>query len=100
VLVEAGGQDREAERRILPLASELRAGVLTAEPLGRGRLFRAVRGKAVPDWAKDFAASWAQFFLKYLLGDERVTTVIPGASNPTISEPCVAPCPIRTSENG
>ena len=74
--------DREAQKRILPLAAEIKAGVLTAQPFGSGRLFRAVRGRMVPDWAKDFAGSWAQFFLKYLLGDERVTAVIPGTSNP------------------
>ena len=72
----------EAEKRILPLAAEVKAAVLTALPFGRGRLFRAVRGKPLPDWAKDFAESWAQFFLKYLLGDERITAVIPGTSNP------------------
>lgn len=74
--------DREAEARILPLAAEVQAGVLTALPFGRARLFRAVRGKPVPDWAAEFAGSWAQFFLKYLLGDERVTAVIPGTSDP------------------
>jgi aryl-alcohol dehydrogenase-like predicted oxidoreductase len=74
--------DREAHKRILPLAAEIKAGVLTAQPFGSGRLFRAVRGKTIPDWATDFAGSWAQFFLKYLLGDERVTVVIPGTSNP------------------
>lgn len=74
--------DREAEVRILPLAAEVQAGVLTALPFGRARLFRAVRGKPVPDWAAEFAGSWAQFFLKYLLGDERVTAVIPGTSDP------------------
>jgi aryl-alcohol dehydrogenase-like predicted oxidoreductase len=73
---------RIAEQRILPLAAEVKAGVLTALPFGRGRLFRAVRGKSIPDWAQDFAGTWAQFFLKYLLGDERVTAVIPGTSNP------------------
>lgn len=73
--------DREAEKRILPLAAEVKAGVLTALPLGRARLFRAVSGKPVPDWAKPFAASWAQFFLKFLLADPRVTAVIPGTSN-------------------
>ena len=31
---------------------------------------------------KDFAGSWAQFFLKYLLGDPRVTAVIPGTADP------------------
>lgn len=74
--------DREAEKRILPMAAEVKAGVLTALPLGRARLFRAVSGKPVPDWAKPFAASWAQFFLKFLLADPRITAVIPGTSNP------------------
>jgi aryl-alcohol dehydrogenase-like predicted oxidoreductase len=74
--------DREAQKRILPLAAEVKAAVLTAQPLGRGRLFRAVRGKPLPEWASEFAGSWAQFFLKYLLADERVTAVIPGTSNP------------------
>ena len=59
-----------------------RPAVLTALPFGRGRLFRAVHGKAIPDWATGFAGSWAQFFLKYLLGDQRVTAVIPGTSDP------------------
>jgi len=73
---------RTAEQRILPLAADVKAGVLTALPFGRNRLFRAVRGKALPDWAKEFAGSWAQFFLKYLLADPRVTAVIPGTGDP------------------
>ena len=82
VQIDYSLDNREAEKRILPLAAELKAGVLTALPFGRGRLFSAVRGKSVPDWATDFAGSWAQFFLKFLLADERVTVVIPGTSNP------------------
>jgi aryl-alcohol dehydrogenase-like predicted oxidoreductase len=82
VQIDYSLDDRQAEERILPLAAEVKAGVLTALPFGRGRLFRAVRGKPIPDWAKGFAGSWAQFFLTYLLADERVTTVIPGTSNP------------------
>jgi aryl-alcohol dehydrogenase-like predicted oxidoreductase len=82
VQVDYSLDNRIAETRVLPLAAEVKAGVLTALPFGRGRLFRAVAGKPVPDWAKGFAGSWAQFFLKYLLGDERVTAVIPGTSNP------------------
>ena len=58
------------------------AAVLTALPLGRTSLFRAVKGKPLPDWAKDFdAATWAQFFLKFLLGNPHVTAVIPGTGN-------------------
>jgi len=86
VQIDYSLDDREAEVRILPLAAEVKAGVLTALPFGRGRLFSAVRDKAIPDWAKDFAGSWAQFFLKFLLADERVTAVIPGTSNPTHME--------------
>jgi aryl-alcohol dehydrogenase-like predicted oxidoreductase len=82
VQIDYSIEDREAEKRILPLAQDNKCGVLTALPFGRGRLFRAVRGKMLPDWASEFAASWAQFFLKYLLGDPRVTAVIPGTSNP------------------
>ena len=81
VQIDYSIDDREAERRILPLAAEVKAGVLTAVPFGRGQLFRAVRDRPLPDWAKSFAGSWAQFFLKYLLGDQRVTAVIPGTAD-------------------
>ncbi len=82
VQIDYSVDDREAEKRILPLAAEVKAAVLTALPFGRGRLFRAVHGREIPDWAKGFAGSWAQFFLKYLLGDPRVTAVIPGTADP------------------
>jgi len=81
VQIDYSIDNRLAEERILPVAAEMRVAVLTALPLGRARLFRAVRGKTIPDWAQPFAATWAQFFLKFLLADERVTAVIPGTSN-------------------
>jgi aryl-alcohol dehydrogenase-like predicted oxidoreductase len=81
VQIDYSIDDREAEQRILPLAAEVKAGVLTALPFGRGRLFRAVRDRSLPDWAQGFARSWAQFFLKYLLGDPHVTAVIPGTAD-------------------
>jgi aryl-alcohol dehydrogenase-like predicted oxidoreductase len=75
--------DRTSEKRVIPAAAEAGAAVLTDLPFGRNRLFRAVRGEKLPEWAGDFdAASWAQFFLKYLLGNQAVTAVIPGTSNP------------------
>jgi aryl-alcohol dehydrogenase-like predicted oxidoreductase len=82
VQIDYSLDNREAEKTILPLAAEIRAGVLTALPYGNGRLFRAVHGKELPDWARVFANSWGQFFLKYLLGDPRVTAVIPGTGDP------------------
>ena len=48
VQIDYSLEDREAEKRILPLAAEVKAGVLTALPFGRGRLFRAVRGQPFP----------------------------------------------------
>jgi aryl-alcohol dehydrogenase-like predicted oxidoreductase len=82
VQIDYSLDDREAQKRILPAAAEVKSGVLTALPFGRARLFRAVRGKEIPDWAHGFAESWGQFFLKYLLSDPRVTAVIPGTADP------------------
>ena len=74
--------DRAAEKRVIPAAAEVGAAVLTDLPFARNRLFGAVRGQKLPEWASDFdATSWAQFFLKYLLGNAAVTAVIPGTSN-------------------
>jgi aryl-alcohol dehydrogenase-like predicted oxidoreductase len=75
--------DREAEKRLLPAAADVGAAVLTALPFGRSSVFGAVRGKSVPEWAREFDATiWPQFFLKFLLGNEAVTAVIPGTTNP------------------
>ena len=81
VQIDYSLDNRAAEKTILPLAAEISAGVLTALPYGNGRLFKAVHGKDLPDWARVFANSWGQFFLKYLLGDSRVTAVIPGTGD-------------------
>jgi aryl-alcohol dehydrogenase-like predicted oxidoreductase len=81
VQIDYSLDNREVEKTILPLAADAGAAVLTALPYGRARLFRAVHGKDLPDWAREFAGSWAQFFLKYLLADPRVTAVIPGTAD-------------------
>jgi aryl-alcohol dehydrogenase-like predicted oxidoreductase len=71
--------ERSVESRLLAAAADTGTAVLCNLPFGRGQLFRAVRGRKLPDWAKEFdAASWAQFFLKYLLGNAAVNAVIPG----------------------
>jgi aryl-alcohol dehydrogenase-like predicted oxidoreductase len=75
--------DRAADARLLPAAADVGAAVLTALPFGRSSVFSAVRGKSVPEWAREFdATTWPQFFLKFLLGHEAVTAVIPGTTNP------------------
>jgi aryl-alcohol dehydrogenase-like predicted oxidoreductase len=82
VQVDYSMDNRDAGKRIIPAAAEAGAAVLTALPLGHTSLFRAVKGKTLPDWAKDVdAETWAQFFLKFLLGNPHVTAVIPGTGN-------------------
>jgi aryl-alcohol dehydrogenase-like predicted oxidoreductase len=58
--------EREAERRILPLAAELDLGVIAMRPLGGGSLVRRFD---------------AGELLKWTLGDERVHVAIPATAN-------------------
>ncbi len=74
--------EREAAERVLPLAQDLGIAVLINRPFQAGRLFTAVRGRQLPDWARRFAASWGQFFLKFILGHPAVTCAIPATSKP------------------
>ena len=75
---------RDAESRLLPVAEARRVAVIVNQPFEEGALFRRVRGRALPAWATDIGCtSWAQFFLKYILGHKAVTCVIPATSDPT-----------------
>jgi len=75
--------NRDAEERILPLARERGMAVLINLPFGRGRLFGKARGRPLPPWAAEIdCASWAQFFLKFVLAHPAVTAVIPGTDRP------------------
>ena len=68
---------------MLPLAAERRVAVMVNRPFGGGGLFRQVRGKASPPWAAEVGcASWAQFFLKYIVSHPAVTCVIPATAEP------------------
>ena len=58
--------EREAERRILPLAAELDLGVIAMRPLGGGSLIRRFD---------------AAELLKWTLADERVHVAIPATSS-------------------
>jgi len=75
--------DRGAAQRILPLAQELRMGVIINRPFGSGGVIRAVLGKPLPPWAAEFDChSWAQFLLKWVVSHPAVTCVIPATNNP------------------
>jgi aryl-alcohol dehydrogenase-like predicted oxidoreductase len=75
--------NRTVESAILPLAQERKIGVLVYLPFGRTRLWQRVEGRELPEWASEFdATSWAQFFIKFILGHPAVTVVTPATSNP------------------
>ena len=75
--------EREAEERVLPLAQEMGVAVIANRPFAKASLFGRVRGKALPEWAKEFdCESWAQFFLKYIVSHPAITCVIPATSKP------------------
>jgi len=74
--------EREAEQRVLPLARDMGIAVLINRPFQAGALFAAVAGMTLPEWSRPFAASWGQFFLKFIVGHPAVSCVIPATSKP------------------
>ena len=73
--------EREAEKRLLPLAAEKRLAVLINRPFAAGDLFRKVRSKPLPPWTQEIdCASWAQYFLKFVISHPAVTCAIPATS--------------------
>jgi diketogulonate reductase-like aldo/keto reductase len=75
--------ESESERRLLPLAQELGVAVIANRPFAEGAMFRRVRGKPLPAWAAELGiASWAQYFLKWIVSHPAVTCAIPGTGKP------------------
>lgn len=73
--------DREAERRLLPLAAERGLAVIINRPFRRGELFDRFERHPLPDWAAEFdCENWAQFFLKFVTSHPAVTCAIPATS--------------------
>lgn len=79
IQVDYALDNRDAGDRLLPLAADRGMAVMINLPFGRGRLFNAVQGKKLPEWAAEFdCRSWAQFFLKYIVSHPAVTCAVPG----------------------
>ena len=73
--------DREAEKRLLPLAAERRLAVIVNRPFQTGGLFDRFDRHPLPPWAADFdCANWAQFFLKFVVSHPAVTCAIPATT--------------------
>ena len=69
----------EAGERLLDVARAEGVAVIVNRPFAGSALFGRVRGKPLPEWAAELGcASWAQVFLKWILGHPAVTCAIPG----------------------
>lgn len=80
--VDYAVDNRVMEERIFPLAQERGVAVLVYQPFGRRRLWDAVDGHALPEWAAEYdIATWGQFFLKFTLSHPAVTAATPATSN-------------------
>ncbi len=70
--------DREAERRLLPLALERGIAVICNRPFQRGRLPDRLAGRPLPAWAGEIGvATWPQLLLKFIISHPAVTAAIP-----------------------
>jgi aryl-alcohol dehydrogenase-like predicted oxidoreductase len=73
--------DREAERRLLPLAEERGMAVIVNRPFQQGHLLDRLKAYPLPGWAIEIdARSWPQFILKFIVSHPSVTCAIPATS--------------------
>jgi aryl-alcohol dehydrogenase-like predicted oxidoreductase len=83
IQVDYALDNRDAGERIIPLAGDRGMAVMINLPFGRGRLFKAVQGKKLPEWASEIdCQSWPQFFLKYIVSHPAITCAVPGMARP------------------
>jgi diketogulonate reductase-like aldo/keto reductase len=74
---------REAEQRILPAAAERGMAVMVNMPFEKGRLFELVKGRALPEFAREIGVqSWGQYFLKWIVSHPAITCALPATANP------------------
>ena len=76
--------ERDAERRLLPLARERGIAVIANRPFAGGDLFQRLRSRPLPAWAAEIDCdSWAQVLLKFVVSHPAVTCAIPATSRLT-----------------
>ena len=73
--------EREAERRLLPMARDHGIAVIANRPFASGNLFSRLRNRRLPAWAAEIGCeSWAQLLLKFVVSHPAITCAIPATS--------------------
>jgi diketogulonate reductase-like aldo/keto reductase len=76
-------EEREAERRLLPLAAERGMAVLANRPLGQGTLLPRLARQPLPGWAAALGVrDWAVLALAFVVSHPAITCAIPATGNP------------------
>ena len=66
------------------MAAARGVAVIVNQPFEEGALFRDLGRRPLPAWVAEIGCnSWAQYFLKYILGHPAVTCVIPATASPS-----------------
>ena len=74
--------ERDAEKRLLPMAHEKGIAVLVNRPFAEGALMRRLSARPLPDFAAEIdCTSWAQLLLKFVISHPAITWAIPATSN-------------------
>jgi aryl-alcohol dehydrogenase-like predicted oxidoreductase len=75
--------EREVERLILPLATELGLGVVVMRPFGEGSLLRHIPSSEALAPLRQFGVStWSAALIKWVLSDMRCHVTIPATTHP------------------
>jgi len=82
VQINYSAAEREAERRVLPLAHDKGVAVIANRPLAQGALLRRLARRPLPGWAADIdCATWPELLLKFVIAHPAVTCAIPATSS-------------------
>lgn len=73
--------NRTVEDRLLPIAQDRGIAVIINRAYQKGALFRRIKGKPLPEWAKEVGInSWGQYFLKFVVSHPAVSCAIPATT--------------------
>lgn len=73
--------ERDAERRVLPVARDRGVAVIANRPFVGGALIRRLSKQAVPAWAAELeCTTWAQLLLKFVVSHPAITAAIPATA--------------------